>query len=163
MKFITEEIVELLKAQNIRVTAENKVLKKDLVRAIEIIAGRDYYWEEDKAFEAFPQGVILDGDDDWYSAKIAHPGSVAADAKIKKLGTFHSGNSGINTSGIIIDKKDLAKFKKAFQKMAKDPEAVKGGKPNYSAYEKPYDYKIEVIYADGKKEILTAKGTRYGF
>lgn len=60
--------------------------------------------------------VIINGTDDWNGCKIFHISILLDKFRIKKLGNFHDGISGITSSGCIIKKADLAKFIKNFNK-----------------------------------------------
>lgn len=60
--------------------------------------------------------AIIDGDDDWNASNCFHISYLLNKFKIQKLGSFHTGISGITTSGAVIAKKDLPTFIKKFNK-----------------------------------------------
>lgn len=60
--------------------------------------------------------AIIDGEDNWYASSIFHIDYLLQKFNIKKLADFHTGISGITKSGVVIAKRDLPKFIKAFNK-----------------------------------------------
>ena len=71
-------------------------------------------------FEDFPNAVIIDGSDDWY-AKIEHsPSTLCNKFHIMPLADFHTGISGISSSGKVIEKEDFIRLKKTCLKLGFD-------------------------------------------
>lgn len=74
--------------------------------------------------------VVIDGDDDWYAPKIAHPDVVASVAEVPIVGLFHSGISGISSSGIVILARHYEAFKTKYLELVKVKEYTDPLKPN---------------------------------
>ena len=72
----------------------------------------------EEAFRKFGNDIaIIDGEDDWYASKVFKVFYLLAKRfKIKIIGTFHTGISGMSYSGAVIAKTDLPKFIKMFNK-----------------------------------------------
>ena len=63
-----------------------------------------------KALAAHPGAVIIDGTDDWNAPRELRPESFVQDLGLKPLALFHTGVSGISSSGIVVSKEDAAKI-----------------------------------------------------
>ena len=71
----------------------------------------------DEAFEKYGNNIaIIDGEDDWYASKVFRILYLLKKFNITKLADFHTGISGISVSGAVINKSDLPKFIKMFNK-----------------------------------------------
>jgi len=71
----------------------------------------------DEAFRKYGSNIaIIDGEDDWNASKVFRIHYLLDKFNIKTLGDFHTGISGISVSGAVINKSDLPKFIKMFNK-----------------------------------------------
>ena len=113
-----------------------------------------------EVFTDHPNAVVIDGKDDWNAPKILHPDLIAKRANIKIIDEFHSGVSGISTSGIIINSKDFKKFKESFKEMSKDESLLEGDHPFYRRDISKECY-IGVYKPDGSLEKLSVKCKGY--
>jgi len=99
-----------------------------------------------KVFEDFPNGVIIDGYDDWFAPRLSHPDQIAKDAGVELLAEFHSGHSGISSSGIVIDKNDLQKFKESYERLKKDEDWTNRSTPQIPEPEQPRRYGLNIKF-----------------
>lgn len=74
----------------------------------------------------FPNAVVINGDDDWYSKSEVRPETWRNLFEIEILAYFHSGISGISKSGIVIDQKNFEKLKDRYQEEFGIPLEEKG-------------------------------------
>lgn len=71
----------------------------------------------DEAFQKYGDDIaIIDGEDNWYAPRILHISHLLNKFNIPQIAEFHTGISGIATSGAVIKKSDLQKFIKMFNK-----------------------------------------------
>jgi hypothetical protein len=61
-------------------------------------------------FADFPDAVVLDGSDDWYSNPLSRPSDICREMEIKPLALYHSGISGIAKSGVVIRFEDFERL-----------------------------------------------------
>lgn len=107
----------------------------------------------EEVFADSSKHVVIDGDDDWYAPKIAHPMLVASAAGIPVVGTFHSGISGISSSGIVIMEGHYSSFKSKYIELSKDSEYVKVPQAQLS-FRKPQTH-LKVYFSDrSRNEVL---------
>lgn len=60
----------------------------------------------EQIFKDYPNSVIVDGTDDWFSQESHRPQLFAEKFGLKILAYYHSGNSGMTKSGIVISSED---------------------------------------------------------
>lgn len=65
-----------------------------------------------RVFRDFPNSVIVDGSDDWYSPPWSRPAMLVNRYGIKPLAYFHSGISGISKSGVVLTREDWETLRK---------------------------------------------------
>jgi hypothetical protein len=79
----------------------------------------------ERVWEAHPDAIVVDGDDDWKAPKWRRPESLARDHKLRVLALFHSGISGISSSGVVLDRAEYDRLRFEYQEVhGKDIEAT---------------------------------------
>lgn len=66
----------------------------------------------EKVSQDYPNSVVVDGSDDWNSPKHKRPENF----QCEKLALFHSGISGISSSGIVVSPEEYAKLSEWYEK-----------------------------------------------
>lgn len=62
-----------------------------------------------------PGSVIVNGDDDWFAHESKRPESFLPKLGIHKLALFHTGISGISSSGAVLDRKEFLRLEDAYR------------------------------------------------
>jgi len=73
-----------------------------------------------EVFNDFSNVVVIDGSDDWYAELKYSPSSLCKKFDIEPRASFHTGISGISSSGRIIDETDFDRLKETCLKLGFD-------------------------------------------
>ena len=110
-----------------------------------------------KVFAEDPEYVVIDGDDDWYAPRLAHPSFVAEEAGIPVVGNFHSGISGISYSGIVIMQSHYQAFVQKFKELAGDKNnTTRSDSDRYAAFNRSAGVRLSVYFSHSKFDSLVA-------
>lgn len=67
-----------------------------------------------QVFADHPGAVVLDGSDDWFASECRSPRLFRYIFDIKPLASFHTGTSGLSSSGIVVSREDFEKIEREF-------------------------------------------------
>jgi hypothetical protein len=68
-----------------------------------------------RVFEENPNSVIINGTDNWHAPEFAKPEVMFSKMNKKPIAFFHTGTSGISTTGIVITIEDYNDLSKSYQ------------------------------------------------
>lgn len=71
----------------------------------------------EEVWKDFPDGVIINGEDDWGAKEQYRPATFVPDLLGEKavLAYYHTGISGMAFSGVVIDRRDLLKLQRRYK------------------------------------------------
>jgi len=75
-----------------------------------------------EVFNDFPDSVVIDGSDDWYSELKHSPSSICKKFNVEVLANFHTGISGISCSGVVVEKEEFKRLKDTCSRIGFDIE-----------------------------------------
>jgi len=64
-----------------------------------------------EVFNDFSNAIVLDGSDDWYAELKNSPASLCKKFDVKILADFHTGISGISSSGVVVEQEEFERLR----------------------------------------------------